>query len=192
MSDNPFWGGTIRKLLPTEMEKFRDHLLRMDRASRQLRFTHAVSDSVIEDYARRMNDAGAIAYAYMLDGEARAAAELRPVGNSWSPTAEAAFSVEPAFQNRGLGTELMGRIIRAAKNRSVQRLVINCLIGNAKMQSIARKFEAELRFEHGDAVGEITPAQANYFSIVAEAMEDSIGGMLSILDYQQRTLAASG
>lgn len=102
MGRNPFWGGTIRELLPAEMDKFRDHLLRLDRTSRQMRFAHGVSDSFIEDYARRMNDAGAMAYGFKLDGEVRAAAELIPAGSSWGAIAEAAFSVEPPFQNRGL------------------------------------------------------------------------------------------
>lgn len=174
------------------MEKFREHLLRLDKSSRQMRFAHGVSDSFIEDYANRMSDAGGIAYGYMLDGEVRAAAELRMAGNSWGGIAEAAFSVEPAFQNRGLGTDLMSRIMRAAKNRGVHQLIINCLSDNAKMQSIARKFGADLRFEHGEVIGEILPAQANYFSILTEAIEDRVGDVLSILDFQERTLAASG
>lgn len=138
-----------------------------------------------------MNDAGAIVYGYMLDGEVRAAAELRPAGTLWGATAEAAFSVEPDFQNHGLGTELMNRIILAAKNRRVRRLLINCLPGNAKMQSVARKFAAELRFEQGHAIGEIVPAPANFLSILSEAIGDSFGGVLSVRDFQKRALAAS-
>ena len=42
--------GTIRKLWPTETDKFRDHLLRLDKTNRRLRFAHGVSDSFIEDY----------------------------------------------------------------------------------------------------------------------------------------------
>lgn len=52
MNGNPFWGGTTRKLLLAEMDKFRDHLLRLDGTSRQMRFAHGVSDSFIKDYAR--------------------------------------------------------------------------------------------------------------------------------------------
>lgn len=191
MSDDPFWGGTIRKLHPTELDKFRDHLLRLDPTSRQMRFTHGVSDSFIETYARRMSDARSIAYGYLLEGEVRAAAELRPVGTRRGAIAEAAFSVEPAFQNRGLGTHLMGRILRAAKNRGVHHLSINCLADNAKMHYIARKFGAELRFEHGETIGEILPEPASCFSILAEAIEDYVGNVLSIPGFQERSLAAS-
>ena len=69
-----FWDGVIRKLWPSETEKFRDHLLRLDKDSRRMRFAHAVSDSFIEDYASRMNDMGAIVYAFIENGEVRAVA----------------------------------------------------------------------------------------------------------------------
>lgn len=191
MSDDRFWGGTIRKLWPTEVEKFRDHLLRLDKGSRRMRFAHGVSDNFIGDYAIRMNDMGAIVYAYIVDGEVRAAAELRKLGDAWGTQAEAAISVEPAFQNKGLGSELMGRVIRAARNRGVHQLVLSCLAENSKMQAIAKHFEADLRFEYGEVIGEIIPEQPNYFSIWAEAMEDRVGYVLAVLDLQARTLAAA-
>lgn len=184
MNDDRFWGGTIRKLWPTEFDKFRDHLLRLDKSTRRMRFAHGVTDSFIEDYATRMGDMGAVVYGYVADGEVRAAAELRMLGYSWGTIAEAAFSVEAAFQNRGLGTELMGRIIRAARNRGVPHVMLSCLAENARMQSIARKYEADLRLEYGEVVGDIIPEQPNYFSIMAEAVEDRIGGLLALLDVQ--------
>jgi hypothetical protein len=54
--------GTARKLWPTEADKFRDHLLRLDKESRRMRFAHSVSDSFIEDYASRMAEFGSVVY----------------------------------------------------------------------------------------------------------------------------------
>jgi len=191
MSEDRFWGGTIRKLWPTEFDKFRDHLLRLDKNARRMRFAHGVSDSFIEDYASRMSQSGAVIYAFVVDGEVRATAELRKLGDAWGTVAEAAFSVEAAYQNRGIGTELMGRIIRAARNRGVLHLVMSCLAENAKMQSIASKYEAELRWEYGEVVGEIIPEQPNYFSMLAEAVEDRIGYFLAVLDLQAQAARAA-
>jgi hypothetical protein len=98
MSDTHLWGGNIRKLWSTEIYKFRDHLMRLDRESRRLRFAHGVSDAFIEDYALRMCEMGSIVFAYFEDGEVRACAELRPLGEQWGQEAEAAFSVESAYQ----------------------------------------------------------------------------------------------
>lgn len=182
MSEHQFWEGVIRKLWPSETEKFRDHLLRLDKDSRRMRFAHAVSDSFIEDYAARMNDMGAIVYAYIENGEVRAVAELKKLGDTWGQEAEAAFSVESGYQEKGIGTELMGRAIRAARNRGVHHLYMSCLAENRKMQAIARKHEADLRFEYGEVIGEIVPVDSNYFSIMAEAMEDRVGYLLAVLD----------
>ncbi len=177
-----FWDGVIRKLWPSETEKFRDHLLRLDKDSRRMRFAHAVSDSFIEDYASRMNDMGAIVYAFIEGGEVRAVAELKKLGDTWGQEAEAAFSVENGYQEKGIGTELMGRVIRAARNRGVHHLFMSCLSENRKMQAIALKHEADLRFEYGEVIGEIVPIDSDYFSIMAEAMEDRVGYLLAVLD----------
>ncbi len=191
MSEHRHFGGSIRKIWPTESTKFRDHLLRLDKDSRRMRFAHGVSDSFIEDYAGRMDDMGSIVYGFFVDGDVRAAAELRKLGDSWTPEAEAAFSVETIFQDKGLGSELMGRVIRAARNRGVQRLYMSCLAENGKMQAIARKHEADLRFEYGEVIGEIVPVESNYFSLFAEAMEDRVGYMLAVFDLQSRVVKAA-
>jgi GNAT superfamily N-acetyltransferase len=183
--------GSIRKLWPTETDQFRDHLLRLDRDNRRQRFAHGVSDGFIIDYASRMNDMGSIVYGYSVDGQVRAAAELRKLGDTWGEEAEAAFSVEGAFQDQGVGSELMGRVIRTARNRGIQRLYMSCLAENSKMQAIARKHEADLRFEYGEVIGEIVPQDANYFSMIAEAVEDRVGYMMAVLDLQNRLVRAA-
>jgi RimJ/RimL family protein N-acetyltransferase len=186
------WGGSIRKLWPTESDKFRDHLLRLDKHSRRMRFAHGVSDGFIEDYAAQMGDRGAITYALIDDADhVRASAELKKLGDTWGRDAEAAFSVETGFQDRGIGTELMGLIIRAARNRGVQQLYLSCLAENEKMQAIARKYEAELRFEYDEVIGEIVPQEANYFSIIAEAVEDRTQFMMAVFDLQSRLVKAA-
>lgn len=191
MSEYARAGGIFRKLWPHERDLFRDHLMRLDKASRIMRFAHGVSDSFIEDYASHMTDAGSTVFAYIEDGEVRAAAELKKLGDMWGREAEAAFSVESAYQDHGLGTELMGRVIRAARNRGVHMLYMSCLASNAKMQAIARKHEADLRFELGEVIGEIVPEEPNYFSLLAEAMEDRVGFMMAVLDLQRRVVKAA-
>jgi GNAT superfamily N-acetyltransferase len=191
MNDRRAWEGSIRKMWPTETDKFRDHLLRLDKESRRLRFAHGVSDAFIEDYAKRMNEMGSLIFALIIDGEVRAAAELRKLGDSWGEDAEAAFSVEKPYQDLGIGSELMGRVIRAARNRGIHRLYMSCLAENTKMQSIARKYDAELRFEYGEVIGEILPDTPNYLSILAEAVEDRVGFMLALLELQNRLVQAA-
>ena len=150
--------GIVRRLWPTETEKFRDHLLRLDRESRRTRFAHSVSDPFIAEYAGRMSELGSLVFGHVADGKVRGAAELRRLGDAWGDEAEAAFSVEKAYQDQGVGTELMGRVVRAARNRRIRRLYMSCFAENARMRAIARKHEAMLRFEYGQVIGEILPA----------------------------------
>jgi GNAT superfamily N-acetyltransferase len=191
MSDITAGKAAIRKLWPTETGKFRDHLLRLDKESRRMRFAHFVSDPFIEDYAGRMAEFGSVVYGYLADGRVRAAAELRRLGDAWGEEAEAAFSVEKPYQDRGIGTELMGRVVRAARNRGIRRLYMSCLAENSRMQVIARKHEAVLRFEYGEVVGEIVPDTPDYFSILAEAAEDRVGFMIAVLELQTRLVRAA-
>lgn len=191
MSNPKVSGGHIRKLWPTETTKFRDHLMRLDKESRRSRFAHGVSDQFIEDYARRMNEMGSIVFGYVVDGEVRAVAELRKLGDTWGRDAEAAFSVEAEYQEAGIGTELMGRVIRCARNRGVQHLYMSCLAQNQKMQRIAKKFEADLRFEVGEVVGDIVPESPNYFSYLAEAVDDRVSFMMAVLSLRESRAEAA-
>ncbi|HZV20001.1 MAG TPA: GNAT family N-acetyltransferase [Hyphomicrobiales bacterium] len=191
MPESHLWGGTIRKMWSTESDKFRDHLLRLDRESRRMRFGMAVSDDFITDYASRTGEMKCLVYGFFVDGEMRAAAEMRQIGDSWSRDAEGAFSVEEEFQNRGIGTELLGKIIRAARNRNVSRLYMNCLAENHKMQRICRKFNAELHFDHGEVVGRVLPALPTYISLWEEAVEDSKGFVMAVLDLPSRLSPAA-
>lgn len=179
-------GGTFRKLWTTEHEEFRDHLLRLDKNSRRLRFAHSVSDSFLIDYAERARTMGGVVHGFFEDGKLHAAAELRKLGHGWGSEAEAAFSVEAAYQGRGIGTELMGRVIRSARNRGINHLYMSCLSENDKMQSIARKHEAALQLEYGDVLGDILPKAPDYASIFTEAMEDRVGYMMAVLDIRNR------
>lgn len=191
MSDHRIWGGSIRKLWPTDTESFRDHLLRLDKESRRMRFAHGVSDAFIIDYAGRMHEMGSIIYGFLESGRLRAAAELRKLGNRWDHEAEAAFSVERTWQNQGLGTVLMGRVIRAARNRGIRRLFMSCLAENEKMRAIARKHDAALRFEYGEAIGEIVPHLPSYFTVLAEEVDDRMGLMMAVLDLPQWSRSAA-
>jgi RimJ/RimL family protein N-acetyltransferase len=191
MSDLDTGEGSARRLWPTETDKFRDHLLRLDPESRRMRFAHSVSDAFIEQYAGRMTQYGSLVYGHVVDGQVRGAAELRRLGDAWGEEAEAAFSVEKPWQDQGVGTDLMGRVVRAARNRNIRRLYMSCLAENAKMQAIARKHAAVLRFEAGEVVGEILPEEPDYLSLAAETAADRMGFIIAVLDLQARLVRAA-
>lgn len=190
MADNTKTG-TTRKLYVTEYHRYRDHLLRLDPDTRRMRFGMHVDERFIAGYAHRLHDMRSVVYAHIIAGEVRAAAELRPLGFQVQGEAEAAFSVENDWQDSGIGTELLGRVVRAARNRSISRVYMNCLAENRKMQAVARKYDAILQFEHGDVVGQVAPSNAHFFSIWREAVEDEMGFVMAVLDLQRRFMPAA-
>jgi GNAT superfamily N-acetyltransferase len=191
MSKSRSGGGTIRKVWTTEVEKFRDHLLRLDVESRRMRFGMAVDDAFILAYAERSDFARSVIYGYFVAGEMRAAAELRTIGEGWSDEAEAAFSVEGSYQDTGVGTDLLGRVIMAARNRGIERIYMNCLSENRKMQRVARKYEADLHFDHGEVVGHLKTSGPTPASLWSEAMDDGNGFVMAVLELPLRLLPAA-
>jgi GNAT superfamily N-acetyltransferase len=183
--------GLIRKLWLGETKNFRAHLLRLDNESRANRFGTHVSDYFIEQYSAHALGADSIVHGYFVDGILRGCAELRGFRMLAKRSAEAAFSIEKSFQNNGVGSLLMGRTILAARNRGVKKLFMNCLSHNHPMQSIARKHRADLKFEMGDVVAEITNAQPDPLSLFREFVADGCGFGTAILDAQHRMLRAA-
>jgi hypothetical protein len=80
----------------------------------------------------------------------------------------------------------MGRVIRAARNRGIEHLYISCLAENTRMQAIARKHAADLRFQPGEVIADIVPPEPDYVSMFIEAMEDRVASFTSTLDSRER------
>jgi GNAT superfamily N-acetyltransferase len=181
-------GGTIRKLWVGETDAYRDHLLRLDVDSRQRRFSGAVSDEFIARHAASAQGVGVVVHGFFIDGVLRGAAELRSFGPLFAREAEAAFSVEHPWQSQGVGSVLLERTLLAARNRGIKSLQMHCLADNQRMQQLARKFEADLKFDFGSVVGEVDAPRSTPLSLMREAMADAHGVTASILDAQSRLL----
>ena len=178
--------GTIRRVLRSETHLIESHLLRLEGDARRRRFGHDVSDQFIHTYAMHAADVGNLTFAYFSGGDIRAIAELRQSGRAFGHTAEVAFSVERAFSGRGIGTKLMGRIIRASRNRGLHHLLLVCLRDNIKMQAIARHYGADLKIEDGSIVAEIIPKRADYVSYTSEYLDDRMVFVQAAMDWQTR------
>jgi GNAT superfamily N-acetyltransferase len=164
-------GGTVRKLWVGETELYRRHLLRLDAESRRNRFGGAVSDEFIRRYSEPSALNGAVIYGFFVDGVLRGAAELRLLERAGE--AEAALSIERAWQSHGVGTALLERVLLAARNRRIKRLHMLCLADNRRMQRLARKFDAELSFQSGSVMGEVTAPRPTPTSMMRELVADS-------------------
>ena len=191
MSHPPVRDGVLRRLLPADLDGFRDHLLRLDAPSRQSRFGMEASDDFVIAYADRCFGIDDVIYGFLCDGEVRAAGELRGIGHNlplgFGVSAEAAFSVEVDWRRRGIGAKLMGRIVRAARNRRAQTLYMSCLANNEPMLRLARKFSAQLRFEPEAAHSEVAPRAPTPATFLSEAADDAAGFATAMMDLHRRS-----
>ena len=184
----PLSDGVIRKMWIDRAGPYRDHLLRLDKDSRRNRFGGAVSDEFIENYIELSLGLDAVIHGFFVDGILRGVAELRPLGNGFAEEAEAAFSIETPWQSNGVGTALLERTLLAARNRGIKLLHMACLVNNARMIELARKFEAELKFDFGSVVGEVEAAHPTPMSVWRELVADTHGFATAMLDVQAKML----
>jgi GNAT superfamily N-acetyltransferase len=179
-------GGSIRKLWAGETDAYRDHLLRLDPDSRYRRFSGGVSNDFIARHAATANEIGVVVHGFFVDGTLRGAAELRRNGSLFTHEAEAAFSIEQAWQSHGVGTELLERTLLSARNRGIQLLRMDCLADNRRMQQLARKFDADLKFDFGSVIGEVDPPRSTLLSLMREVSADGHGVAAAMFEAQSR------
>ncbi|MEI6556838.1 MAG: GNAT family N-acetyltransferase [Rhodospirillaceae bacterium] len=170
----------IRILLPTEMSRYRAHLLRLTSVDRHLRFGGSVGDAVIEQHCLRLDWHDTIVIGYFVDGELRGGAELRTAGDLFPSHAEMAFSVERAYQGRGVGSALMARVLTVARNRGIRQVNLICLLENRAMQSLARKFSQARVVDSGEVGVSINLQQADQVSLITEAFEEGAALIASV------------
>jgi GNAT superfamily N-acetyltransferase len=148
--------GTVRTLRQQEeLPLLRDHLLRLDRASRHDRFHGFMDDGFIERYAAKCADDGTVIIAYIEDGVVRGAAELHPPDQSPDSLPEIAFSVEACVRRQGVGSVLFKKLIGEARSKGYHSLRITTGAQNRAMRALASKFGAHLTFRHGESTGTI-------------------------------------
>ena len=181
-------GGLIRKLWIGEATLYRDHLLRLDPASRRNRFAGAVPDQFVRDYAELSFGIDGLIHGFFVDAILRGAAELRPIGGPLTREAEAAFSIEKSWQSHGVGSVLLERTLLAARNRGLKFLHMACLADNKRMQQLARKYDAELSFDFSSVVGEVAAPRPTPLSVMREILADGHGFATAMFDVHSRLL----
>jgi GNAT superfamily N-acetyltransferase len=162
--------GAVRTLSQQEeLPLLRDHLLRLDRASRHDRFHGFMDDSFIERYAEKCANDGTIIIAYIENGVVRGAAELHPPEQSPDSVPEIAFSVETSMRRQGVGIILFRKLIAEARAKRYKNLRITTGAGNEAMKALANKFGAHLTFSHGESTGIIDLTQQNLPGLATSA-----------------------
>jgi len=181
----------FRKLWAHHVDALAAHLLRLDAQQRAFRFGRAVADEWVARYAKDTDWFRSVILGCWIAGELRGVAEIKGLDQAWPRAAEAALSVERAFEGRGIGTALFHRGLGIARNRGIARVSMLCLPENLRVQRIVRKVEPKLVY-NGDLIEcEIRLAPLDALSIAAELYDEGCGFALSLWDWQRRLAPAA-
>ena len=145
-------GVTIRILGKTDIPLLEEHLTGLDDYGRHMRFNGSVNTDGIADYARRCIHPGVMVIAAEKDHHVIGVAELHPATMN---VAEAAFSIDQKWRGKGIGAALFAMILEAAWSRGLTELDLATDSSNEAMKKLARKFGAEMSFDHGEGFGRI-------------------------------------
>src|SRR5476651_220212 len=154
----------MRKLLSVEAGNLRDHLGRLTREQRSLRFMGALDDDAVAEHCDSLNWFRTMVIGFFDAGVLRGAAELQVADNHFPILCEVAITVETAWQDHGVATELLRRVLVVAQNRFVRGLHITCFGHNHRIQHIAEKFGARFRSGDGESEADIPAAAPTYSS----------------------------
>jgi len=172
----------FRKLARHEAPLLARHLRRLGREDWRARFQGYVSRREAGRHVARLDWARTVVIGAFVGGKLRGAGELHPFSTAEGREAEIAITVEPAWQNRGIGTELLRRLINAARNRLLTRVCLMCLADNARIRHLVEKLEGSLRTELGQSEGEIAPLPPTFATLFEESAENGaawLAGMRS-------------
>lgn len=183
--------GVVRKLWIGDRLAFRDHMLRLDMKSRHMRFQGTISDEGIARYVEATFARSASLYGYFDGGILRAVAELHPLDGTFTTDAEAAFSVEPDYQEHGIGSELFKTLMTAARNRAIRNVILHCLPHNDRMRRLVKRFNGTVIYQDDELKGTIRVRAPSPLSFFREALTDSTGFAKAVLDAELALLKAS-
>jgi RimJ/RimL family protein N-acetyltransferase len=174
---------TIRKLGLLELQKYSDHLLRLNADDRYLRFGAKVNDNAIVSHVHtKTKDKKIILAAFDNQLNVIATCEIafmRKPNSFFADMAEIGLSVEVAHRGQGLGSELFERALIIARNRRVKLFTSYCLTRNGFMMRIAKAHGMRIESDHGssEATMELTKYDAS--TVLAEML----GEGMAIVDH---------
>lgn len=165
--------GMFRRVHRAERDLLERHLLRLGPEDRFLRFSGVIDDAGIADYCRRLDWLHDIVLGYWVGEDLRAIGELKPFGDVWFGAGEVALSVEEAWRNQDIGTELIERLSTIARNRLMTSLHLLSHPNNTRMLQLARKLDLDLRFEPSEIDARRPLGSPNQLTVMLEFLDEA-------------------
>jgi GNAT superfamily N-acetyltransferase len=157
-----------RKLGEADAAAYAAHLARLRPEDRAFRFGNGVTPAPVRFPGE------ALMIGAFERGKLCGVGELHFMGDGRARGAEAAFTVAADHQDSGLGKGLFIRILWAARNRGVRRLLLLCHAGNRRMLHLAASAGAVLEHQAGEVWASIELPPSTPVSVMLERSDDAL------------------
>ncbi|NOD45835.1 MULTISPECIES: GNAT family N-acetyltransferase [unclassified Ruegeria] len=158
----------IRRLRKYDQALIESHFNSLDDEALYSRFGTHVPSQGLQNYLSDILADAAFIFGAFPDSCLRGVGELRLIPDHRHHVAEAAFTVEKAWQDQGIGDALLSRLITIAQNRGIREVHMLCLATNQKMRRLAAKHDAELTLVPGQVEATLTTPWPTPFSMAKE------------------------
>lgn len=163
----------VRKVMPTEYDKYRAHLKALDDNSRHLRFTGTMSDSGIDLICDKID---AEKDQHVLFAIEDVHLQFVAVGHvALGDEVELALSVLKEHQGKGMGDALMNRMVHYCRVHGLLKGHMMCLPNNSAMRHLCSKHGIKMHNDYGDIIGDVELEAADIPTIIEEVGNRNLG-----------------
>ena len=140
-----------RLLLKEEIYLFEDHLLRLDKEAKILRFKNGAADNLIPGYVNNISKTAGrgdeILGKFHTNNKIIGAVHIGIIRD----IAELGFSIEQEFRGKGIGRILFEKSAKLARAMGATRIYTDCFVFNKAMMALARSFGMTIEKDGQDA-----------------------------------------
>ncbi len=174
--------GLIYKLGPNSATALYEHFLRLSAEDRYRRFCGTVGEVHLQRYCYAPSAHKRVALGFWSDDILRGVGELIIGATAyWSDGAEVALSIEPDYQNLGVGSELLRRVLVLAANRGESVVRILTQRDNRRVRALANKFAARYENHAGETRIVLDKPRVSHFTLLEEFWNDGYALWQSLL-----------
>ena len=173
----------VRRVLSSEYGKYRTHLKALDTDSRILRFAAPVTDDVIDSICDKIESDPQHHVLFAVEDENL---DFIAVGHiAVFDDMELAFSVLKEHRGKGIGNQLMKRVIQHCRVNGYLKGFMVCLPHNSAIKHLCKKYGIGVHTEYGESMGDVELAKPDVVTYINEATSYNLG----VYDYMsKRTL----
>jgi len=161
-----------------ERNEILDHLLRLSKADRYLRFCHTAGDEAIAKYVDNIDLRSSSEAVFAVFNDSRRIVALCHIApcKEEPKSAEIALSVDEKFRRKGVGRIIFERGMLYCESLGIKKIHMNCLASNLPIQRLVRGFGVKIVTEYGESEAHMKLKDKNAIVAFFEGIQnDTIG-----------------